>query len=493
MSLPVTTVQRRSDIATTGWAGITARVAWTLVSNGVKVTPAVLRDARDHVLYHLNPCSLLPHAEDQAGVLTERFVRRAKGKHTEEEWPQDGAMQLSPRWRQALDHSLSPLTEAIFRQHYADGRPLEQLEKMFQVDRIALEGSRGGLREVIRQAALSDDVPLETWSPKRIDRLLCRLAAFSLGPCPPLSRLMAGSEREHQRTCARCDRTLRLLRAGVLSEGDLLPPGLETRPQHRAHVMAVHFHPDARHCRKKLMAETDLATFPVDDDLLLVDYSRPEEARGLLILAAEVASPHRDHLRSAVLEGPGRWSRYGLIGPLVALARDAVQSRTWATLDEHGELPEPLATPPPARRWWAAAAALAVVTLLAASSVQNAPAATAVHPAQADFTRARGGYWVGFDLPETALLTVIRAEGSDLAVVHASELAADKIHFAVGDGSYLLHTMGDGVLLVSSATPVPDLPTLLSAAEGTSNPLLDLAHRIEARVPDADIHLQQLP
>ncbi len=476
------------DVAVYGWAGLTVRVAWTLLSQGVKLKPGVLRDARDHVLYHLDPTMPLPHAEDLAGTLTLGFVQRARRGGEIDAHPNDGVMLLSPRWRRAIDHSLSPLTECVFRQHFGDGRSLDYLERALQVDRIALEGARGGLREVLRRVAISDGVPLGDWSSQRIDRLLCRLAAFSAGPCPAVHEILAGGHTEHTRTCARCDRMSRLLSANLLSYDELLPPPLDTRPDHHVEVLALHFHPDGKGHRARIISELDVSAFPVGDDILLVDYSRRDEVDELLVLASEVAAPHRDHLRGAVLEGCGRWSRHGLLGPIAVEAPAVVRSRAWSTVDGIGELPAPLPPPPSARGWWIAAASMAAAAALGLAIVAQ-PVRAAGDRAGIEFTAARGGYWTAFDTGETDLVTIVHAHQGRLRVVLASQHPADKIAYATGDGSYRMHTMGSGVLVAVTKTPIARLDKLVGAAQHHQGSLVDLARRIEVSHPGARVEL----
>ncbi len=487
-SLPIAAADKPRDIAVTGWAGITVRVAWTLLTMGVKVKPAVLRDARDHVLYHLDPHTPLGHAEDRAGTLTKDFVSRARRGIEPDPWPTDGAMLLSPRWRRALETSLSPLTERVFRQHFADGRSLAFLVRSLQVDEIALEGARGGLREVLRRVAVSDGIPLDKWPSDRIDRLLSRLAAFSPGVCPPLHEVIAGTDLEHTRNCARCDRTQRLINAGLVQYEDLLPPPLETRPDHTVSVLALHFHPDGKTHRAHLAAEIDAPAFPVGDDTLLVDFHNPQPVTEVLELAAEVACPHRDLVRGAVLHGPGRWSRHGLLGPLATEAGAVVRSRAWSIVDTIGELPEALPEPPSAGRWWIGTAALAAAAIFSVFAILGSTPHDTSHPADVVFTSARGGVWTAFDVPDGALVTLIREYDGELGVVLASEQPADKVAYAVGDGSYRLHTMGPGVLLVSSSAPVRELHRMVDAANRADAPLEDLAKRISVSALEADLH-----
>lgn len=477
-----------SDVAVHGWAGLTVRVAWTLLVEGVRVRPKVLRDARDHVLFQLDPSTPLAFAEDRAGWLVSRFVARARRKLPVDPWPQDAEMPLSPRWKRALDRSLTAVTGAVLRQHYGDGRSLEQLERILELDRIGLEAARGGLREVVRRAGVTDGLRLDEWPPARVDRLLQRLAAFSPGPCPPVHEVIDGHHREHGATCARCDRAYRLVRARVIAPCDLVPPAQGARPTDAARVLALHFHPDGRHHRDAIAREATTPCFPVGEDLLLLDLDRPDAVRELLVLAAEVGAPGRDRLRGVVLTGPGRWSGHGLLGPLVERADGELRSKGWGHVDGFDELPDALPVPPSARRWWAGVAALAVVGAGFGVFVAR-PAHPAVdHPLDVEFTTGRGGVWAAFDVDEAAGVTVVRQADRRLEVVVAADAAA-KADLAVGDGSYRLHSMGDGILLAATSRPIEGLDAMLAGAGAAETPIDELADRIRAADPRADVRV----
>lgn len=468
-----------------GWAGITIRVAWELLAHGARVSPSVLRDAREHVLFHLPPSMSVPQAEDRAATLTREFVARARNKPLAGSWLQDGEMPLSERWRAALEHSLNNLSAALVRYHYADGHSLEALEAMMNIDLVSLEASRGGLREVIRRAAVDDGLPMDTWSSERVDALLARLAAFSLGPCPPLHEILDGLHDTHIRRCVRCDRANRLLKNGVLTTDDLRPPKLGARPAQKVDVVALHFHPEARAHRKMLIDEAQGLVFPVDEDLLLLDASREADVHALLILAAEVASPSRDWIRAARITGAGRWSQHGLLGPLAQQARDVVRSRAWGTVEGLGELPAPLPEPPDATSSWIGAwGAAAVASVMVLAWVQ--PLTGKAH-SQVVFTPARGGVWATFDVAEEDRVLVLRQDESGLAVLHASATAADKAAWATGDGSYRLHTTGTGVLLAATPRDWPDLDALLREARESSDPLEAVGRRLAIDV-NAEVH-----
>lgn len=474
-------------VAAQGWAGLTVCVAWSLLSEGVRVRSAVLDDVRDHVLFHLEPSTPLPHAEDRARHLVAGLVSRARRRPISLQWPQDAAMPLSPRWRRALERSLSPLSQAVFRQHYGDGRDLATLEQLFQVDQIALEACRAGLREVIRRAAADDGLPLHTWPNERLDQLLRRLAAFSPGPCPPLAEVVEGRHPEHQGECTRCDRAARLISAGVLQAADLVPPAQGTRPEGEVEILALHFHPDGRRHRDRLAKEAGVTTMPVGDDVLLLDWSEPEAVAETLRLAAEVGSPRRDLIRGAVLDGPGRWSPYGLLGPLAERATEEVQTRSWGMVDTLGELPVALPEPPSARRWWTGVAALAGLLVATASLAFSPPHHVGTTGLDVEFTEGRGGVWAHLDVNEDALLTIVSQDATGLHVVHRSVRSPDKASLAVGDGSYRLHALGSGLVVMASQQSPTRLETLLDAASSAPDPLSDLVDRLQSAEPRADV------
>ncbi len=481
MALPVAPPPKPKDVAVLGWAGLTVRVAWTLLIQGVKVRPEVLAEARAHVLYHLDPATPQPRAEDLAAHLTEEFVARARGKAHADPWPQDWDMPLSPRWKRAVERSMDPLAEAVFRKHYGDNHSLERLASSLRADLLALEGARAGLREVVRRIAVADGLPIEEWPPPRIDRLLRRLAAWSPGPCPPVLDVVEGCHREHVTGCVRCDRLVRLVQTSVIGVDDLFAPTVGARPSGSARVLVLQVHTDARRHRKALLAELPVSAFPIGDDLVLLDGDDLDEVATVLRVAAEVGAPESSQLRGALLEGPGAWSPRGLLGPLPERAGREVLHRSWGLVDGVGELPAVLPEPPSARGWWAAVGVLAALGLAMLRVALFAPASSAPSDVWAEFTPGRGGVWVSFDVPEEALVTLVALEGGHLRAELASVDAADKAELALGDGSYRLHVPGDGALLLSHAASLDDLDRLLRASEADEDPLQGLASRLAGR------------
>ncbi len=483
-----------SDIATAGWAGITVRIAWALLAEGVRLRPDVLRDTRDHVFYNLHTGLSLVAAEDRAGELTSRLVARARRKTHVDPWPQDSAMPISPRWKRAIDRSLTPITSQVFRQHYGDGRGLESLEKALQVDRIALEAARGGLREVLRRAGMHDGLPFDNWPTARLDRLLKRLAAFAPGPCPPAIEVAEGHHRAHIGQCIRCERTYRLVQGNKIAIADLLPPVGGNRPTNLVKVLAVHVHPDVRQHRDVLVRELvdlepTIQCFPVGEDVLLLDAQNYEPVKNLLQLAAEVGKPSRDHIRAVLLEGPGRWSSLGLLGPVVESAEVAVRSRSWGSIDGMGELPAPLPPPPSAKKWWIGVGLSAMVGIAATIYAVLPGAPDIVFPLDLEFTAGRGGVWGAFDVEEGAHITIVREASHEVQVVLQSDSVGDKATLATGDGAYRFHAQGEGALIISSPAPIPELEAQLAAVGSEESPLDALAERIRATQPVADVQL----
>jgi hypothetical protein len=477
MALPVAPPPPSDDVAVHNWAGISVQVAWTLLTEGVKVHGQVLRDLRAHAILHLDEGDSAPAAEDRAAMLTEGFVRHARGK-MQDPWPQDREMPLSPRWRRAVDASLSQLSAVVFRQHYGNRRKLEHLTQMLQVDRLALETARAGLRETLRRVARTDGLPLDRWEPERIDRLLRRLAAYSPGPCPPTLDVVEGAHADHVRSCARCDRAVRLVQAGVIETEDLLPPTLGARETSDVKVLALHFHPEARMHRELLAKELPVASVPVGDDILLVDASQLERVTPMLETAAEVGRPRREMLRGAVVSGPGRFSAHGLLGPLGTQGSRDVLARRWGEVDGVGELPAVVPPPPSAWPAWVGVAILSAATVALLVGVTRPGSVDGPTVLQAEFVNARGGVWTSFDVPEEAYVGIVTEQTGHAAIELPGKSIVGKGAIATGDGRYRIHLPAQAVLVVASSKPLTDLPLWLAQVESTAQPLDSLAAQL---------------
>jgi hypothetical protein len=486
MALPVSPAPKSDDVAVHGWAGLTVRVAWTLLTAGVRVRPEVLDAARRHALYHIPPSTELPKAEDRAGHLVRRFVAQARGRPYADAWPSDAEMVLTDRWARSFAGLRDRTAHVVFRLHYGDEKSLAQVEQKLGVDRIAVEAARGGLREVLRGVARVDGVPLDTWPAERLDRVLNRLAAWSPDACPPTWDVVNGAHRAHLQACARCSRMLRLVTAGILDHSDLTPPTLKARPRESTAVLALHFHPDGRAHRASLAAALPTGAHAIGDDLLLVDARQPALVRETLALAAEVALPARQHLRGAVLEGAGEWTRFGPVGPLATAAAAEVRTRGWGVVDGIGALPDALPAPPDAWNAWGAVAGLAATAGLAIWLAQLASPGPSPG-IDVDFTSTARGTWTRFDVPEARRVHLVGLEDGHPRAVLVSDTAADKASLAIGDGTYRALVPGAEVLLVAAAGPLPMAELIAEASRSTDAPLSALAREILRREPGAAV------
>ena len=466
------------------------RIAWTLLAHGIRVNGRVLRDARAHVLYHISPRSSLENAEDKAGMLAHQFVLRARGLPAVS---RDLEMPISPRWRRGLERSLTPLAETLLTHHYANNRPLEHLERILGADRLSLDGCQAGLREIVRRFARNDGVPIDTWTDERLDSLLSRLAAYCPGACPPLIDVVEGGHGEHVKDCVRCGRTVRLIQAGVVDVEDLLAPSLGARPYQQSTLLALEFHPSGQAHLPTICRELNSQVQQIGGNILLVDWADPVATSQLLYMATEIASPHREHIRGVIVEGPGHWTMYGIVGPLAGNACKDIECQDWGKIDRLAKLPEPLPRPPSAKPWWGGVGVLLIATALAINAGLASGAPQKNFPLEASFTAARGGIWIDFDVDEAALISIVRLKNNQLELLLDSTTAADKAKVSLGDGHYRLHSRGEGALVTSSKSPLLDLRDWIQAANQSSEPLKVLAQSIEESHPKNDLRFHKSP
>ncbi|MEZ4235309.1 MAG: hypothetical protein R3F59_03950 [Myxococcota bacterium] len=486
MALPVRPPPKPNDTAILGWAALTVRIAWTLVVCGVRVHPEVLRDARAHVLYQLDPSVPLAQAEDLATRWVEAYVARARGQLPTDAWPADWEMPLSPRWQSAVcagEDGEDPIAALVLRKHYGDGRSLGWIASRSpgRADAAALEAAQAGLREAIRRTAVADGLPLDGWDSDRIDRLLRRVAAWAPPGCPAAPDVAEGCHREHVAGCARCDRLVRLVQGEVLTLDDLYPPTVGARPSSRARVLALQIHPDGRRARRRLVEELPTPAHVLGEDLLLLDATEIDALVRVLRIAAEVGIPAREHLRGALLDGPGSWTSRGLLGPLADRVAREVLQRSWGMVDGLGTLPEPLPDPPSARGAWAAALGMGALAVGAVLLAAVPPVAQRGAALQASFVEGRGGAWVSFDVPERTVVTMVGEIDGELFPILASQSAADKAAFATGDGTYRLHVAADAVLVAATDAPVAAIGARIRDASTHDEPLEALAEAPAAR------------
>jgi hypothetical protein len=497
MALPIAPPPRSTDVAIQAWAGVTVRIAWTLLGLGIKPQREILADARAHVMYHLDPATPVTHAEDMASRLTEEFVARARGKNPAHPWSADWDVPIPHRWRRSFEAHLDEPGRFVFRKHYGDQRSLEWLSQHVAsdgrpVDLAVIEGLRQNLRGALRQVV--DGLSIDAWAPERVDRLLQRLAAYAPPPCPRALDVSEGCYPEHVGACPRCDRMLRLLQHEEITLDDLQPPSIGARPGQHAKVLAIHLHPDARRHRRRLREALQAATedgpygpISISDDLILVDGDFAEQVANALRLCAEVGEPARVHVRGALVEGPGHWTARGVCGPLADQAAREVLFRSWGSIDAIGELPEELPDPPSAAALWAL---VAVVALAGAPLVPWAfeqypwqhPGPEVVVDLREPTPRvAPAGAWLTFDVPDLSLVSLIAWKGDKLVTIARGSAPSDKAPFAAGDGTFRAWVEGDGALVAVSDRPIDDLDTLIANAQRSDRPLEALAEALEQR------------
>ena len=486
MVLPIQPPPRSEDVAVRGWHALTVRIAWTLLSEGILLTKTALRDARTHVLFHIDPSTPLAHAEDLAEHRTREFVQRAKSQLYNESDPQDWAMPISPRWHLALTNSLNPLSRTVFLKHYGDGRGIQQLAQRLQVDTSTLEASRAGLREIVRGAARGDGVPLDGWSGTRVDRLIHRLAAYSPGPCPPTFEVCSGGHPEHTKSCCRCSRMSRLVQRGMLKLEDLTAPSLGVRPNTELEILALHFHRDGLRHRDELIAALDAPKQALGEDLLIVDAADFASISRTLVVAAELNTPGRDHIRGTRMRGFGQWRKGRLLGPLPAQAEQEARYRPWGIIDGIGELPQPMPEPPSARPVWLVDGVLALVALLLFFPIVHAAPDASKINFQPTFAEDEHGIWLHMDVEDTSTICVITEDAHGVHLRVAPDGPGSKAKIALGDGTYRMHDVGEAVLVAQMHKPLPTFEHWINTTKQLSK-LEQVEQALRTRFPNAHI------
>ncbi len=469
------------------WGPVTVRVAWWLVAHGYEATPDALRDLRDHVMWRLPADATPAAAEDLAGALIPALVARTSGRRHADPHAEDRALALRPDWVRELAGASTGYGAWVYRLHYGDDLPLDAVAARVGADVAALTAVRDGLRLRLIDLAAADGVALERWAPDRLDALLARLANVGLDGGPPLLELADGRHAAWLRACTRGRRALQLVRWRVLRRDDLAAPLTGAAPMGTTRVLVLQLHPRARGRLKAVARALPGLKTPVGEDVLLAELRDDETVHAALAALAREARPARDQLRGAILEGPGRWSRLGLLGPLADTAPDAVRAVPWGVVSGLPELPEPaerLEAPWPP--WLAPALGVVALGFLVSWALPKARPAVD-HPLEVVTVPARGGLWVDFDVDDLAHVGIVRQLHGKLEVLGRAERPVDKIVFATGDGGFRLHAEADAVLVASAARAVPDLRTWAEEASLAPAPLAALEARLRAEVAGVDV------
>ncbi len=468
------------------WSAVTLRVAWELYGAGIQPTGHNLEHARDHVLMSLpQKCTRL-QAEDLASWFTREFVGRMLEGHYSSAPPPPTPLLPRPSWRHQLIDALDPVGEVVLRLVYGDGVSLEAVERLTRVDRVVLRAAREGVRSALRDALRDDGVNV-LLNVEDLDQLLRRVARTPSADCHGGLSVSAPENWAHAEQCPRCERGVRMVRAGVLSPSEVLPPpDRPIRPRETITVLALHLHPDARYHRRVLVEHLAPGVLRADDDAVLVDLDRIADHVSVLKHLALEGTPRREHIRGALVRGPGRWLATGIIGPVGRAALEATRSRTWGEVDGCGTLPEPLPEPPTAARWWSAALLATLAALLAGLLATQQAEPEPAFPLQAHSQRIKGDLVTRFDAHDRAQILIVASTPDGLALLHASQSPSDKGQFATGAGDYLVRARVRRLLVATSVEAFDDLDPLLAATAGSDQPLGELAERLVVLHPDAD-------
>ena len=468
------------------WAPVTIRVAWELMVGGAPIDSELLDEAREHALSSISSKFDPPQAEERAGFYAREYLDRAIRSRYRPVELERSAVEPQHQWRQRLVAILDDLGEAIFQLHYGDGLSMDKTAAALKVDNGISAGSREGVRGGLRSILRKDGVTLADGETIEIDRLLRRLAILPAENCDGGANVLEQSKSDHVRSCPRCIRAMRLIKAGRITAKDLVAPASPFRVS-RTTVMALHLHPDVRHKRDDLYRALGCSAVFADEDTLLLDPNLFDNLSETLWELAQEGEPARHHLRGAVAKGPGAWSSTGLLGPVATKVMELTRSRQWGEVDTIGPLPEPLPGPPPAGRWWLAALLTTLVAVLMGLFVMSSEVSDAAFPIRAEFSVTEESVSVSFDIHDDALIAIVVQGAEGLEVIHQSNNSVEKGQFATGLGDYRLDTDNARMMLVSSPTALDSLSEMVLAASGAVAPLDSLATQLKIRYPEADL------
>ncbi|MFT5682629.1 MAG: hypothetical protein ACI8RZ_003551 [Myxococcota bacterium] len=480
------------------WRPVTVRVAWELIVSRIKVHPAVLSDAREHVLRCLPDGVGVDEAERLASIYCQDFLKRVrKGQYRRPNIDDDFTLAVPQNWRSRLMDVLDPIADSVFRMHYADGYRMAVVQQHIALDSGTLLAAREGVRAAARVILSGDGMSLASWSDARLDLLISRIANQAAANCPGPVGLLSDTGRAHADHCPRCSRALRLITAGALAPSDLfLPDRAEILPEDRIELLALLLHPDARHHDEDVEEALGPEAINAGADCWLLPGADLTGVGEHLSRLAEQNSPPRHQLRGALLTGPGRWSRGVLLGPLPVYALEAARARPWSEVDGIGELPPPLPPPPRATRWWAAALLSGGLAVLAGTSALSPQAPPPLCPIEAEFERGEDTLTARFDTNDLAIVDVVALSSGpdgDALQLFVRDEGVTKGRFATGEGDYQITLPAYQVAIISSPDGVASLSALMEEVRYEESPLTALAERIRSRDDRADVVVSPLP
>lgn len=471
-------------VASPIWVVVTVRVAWKLMMAGVRVRPATLNDARDHVMLSL-PHGLSPdQAEEMVSMLTQDFLGRVKGEKIQRQLGEaDLDFSVPSTWRTDLVRSVDPVGDAVLRLHYGDGMSMDDVGRTAALGAVVLSDARENIRERVRGMARQEGTPLGGWSDGRIDQLIGRIANVPEPGCPEPMSILSDPYRDHVDRCPRCSRAVRLIRGGMIAPSDLVQPADHSLTL--TDVAAIVLHPDARKVRRRLektlgptairagsdawlMSEQELRTVSTDLRNLVVDGHLP-----------------RHHIRGAVIHGPGRWSGNVLLGPVAVSALESARSRPWAEVDTLAELPPPRPAPPSAWRWWSVAGVMAMAATIMGIEVLGPQEVRPKMPIEAQFTSVEDGWEIIFDAEDMAVMDFIAVTEEGPTLVH-HDVRASRGQWATGEGNFRIYVPGSAVAIVASQDGLPDLEGLVQRSKLEPSPMISLKQWVRTAHPTVD-------
>ncbi len=474
------------EFTATTWAAATIRIAWSLMMDGIRVRPATLSDARDHVLASLPSGISADEAEQMASGLTGEFLSRVRGEPIRRHVPAGSSdLVIHVGWRKELRSLLDPIGDAVLRLHYGDGVSLEQVEQTAAIDLVALEASRAGIRDTVRRMTKRQDDSASGWSDVRIDAVVSRIANLPEPGCPPPMAILSDTHREHADICPRCSRAVRLIRGGIIAPSDLIAPSDGTTVSSNLRVCAIVLHPDARKSRKRLEKALGSGAVSAGPDVWLM--SREELVTAGPQIRSLVVDGHlpRHHIRGALVSGPGRWSGSVVLGPVAVQAMEAARSRPWAEVDTLSELPPPRPAPPSPIRWWVVAAFFGISATGVGVQTFSVPEHEPDVPVEAFFDSVENGWEVTFDADDLAVIDVVSVLEDGPTVVHR-DVRKRRGEWATGEGDYRVYVPGTTVVLLASEDGLPDLETVVQRSRSKPAPMLFLEDWIREEFPTVE-------
>jgi hypothetical protein len=471
------------------WGAITVRVAWDLLRAGVQVRPATLRAGRDHALWRMPAGAITTgEAEAVASAAVDDYLARCAGRYAAFTRDPDLAIPARPAWRETICTLADPIHEAVFRLHYADGLPLEEVERRTGLEAALLRGAREAVRELARTvvADAGPDAPaVDGWDPARLDRLIGRIATAAGDLCPGPGGLVTDAGRAHADGCPRCSRALRLLREGILTQGDLFPPeDGACLPKVTLDLACIHVHPDARRHLRPLLKALGAAVRPLPADILLVD-AAAVDLEALLVDAAERGAPPAAQLRVVRRQVPGRWTPRAVLGPSPEELLTATAALAWGDVVGIAPLPEPLPPPPSAARLWVGAGLVALLAVAAAAAALPRDRAPALVSLDAQGTAAS----VVFDTDDSAWVDILAVHGPRAELLFESASPGDKGALGTGDGRYTLAAGPgtDAIVVVASPTRIEGLDRVLQGLPDGDDSVGALVERLRDRYTGAAV------